>query len=43
MVQYRVIVDGEVLHQLFVRDDGLARLLEGVLNEVLEAQATERI
>lgn len=43
MAQYQVTVDGEVLQQLFLRDDGLARLAEQVLNQVLEAQATEQL
>ncbi|NPV80208.1 MAG: Transposase [Candidatus Methanosuratincola subterraneus] len=43
MAQYQVTVDGEVLQQLFVRDDALARLVEQVVNQVLEAQVTEQL
>ncbi|MDR7433270.1 MAG: transposase [Armatimonadota bacterium] len=43
MAQYQVSVDGEVLQQLSVRDDGVARLAEHVLNQILEAQATEQL
>ncbi|NSW84649.1 MAG: IS256 family transposase [Syntrophothermus sp.] len=43
MAHYQVTVDGEVLQQLFSRDDGLARLVEQVLNQILEAQVTEQL
>ena len=43
MAHYQVNVDGEVLQQLFLRDDGLARLVEQVLNQILEAQVTEQL
>ena len=43
MAPHQVTVEGEVLQRLFVRDDGLARLAEWVLNQVLEAEATEQI
>lgn len=43
MAHYQVTVDGEVLQQLFSRDDGLVRLVEQVLNQVLEAQVTEQL
>lgn len=43
MAQYQVTVDGEVLQQLFIRDDRLARLAEQVLNRILEAQVTEQL
>lgn len=43
MAQYQVSVDDEVLQQLFSRDDGLARLVEQVLNQILEVQVTEQL
>ncbi|RDV79760.1 transposase, partial [Ammonifex thiophilus] len=43
MAHYQVTVDGEVLQQLFSQDDGLARLVEQVLNQILEAQVTEQL
>lgn len=44
MAQYQVTVDSDLLHQLFFRqDEGMARLLEQVLNQVLEAQVTEQL
>ncbi|RDV79507.1 transposase, partial [Ammonifex thiophilus] len=38
MAHYQVTVDGEVLQQLFSRDDGLARLVE----QELKAKPYER-
>jgi len=43
MAQYQITVDGEILHQLFRGDEGVAKLLECVLNQVLEAQVGEHI
>lgn len=44
MAQYQVTVDSDLLHQLFFRqDEAMARLLEQVLNQVLEAQVTEQL
>jgi len=43
MAQDQVTIDGEVLQQLFVRDDSLARLVEQLVNQVLEAQVTEQL
>lgn len=43
MAHYKVTVEGEVLQQLFSCDDGLPRLVEQVLNQILEAQVTERL
>lgn len=43
MAQYQVTIDGEILQHLFTRDDGLARLVEQVVNQILEAQATEQL
>ena len=46
MAQYQITVDSELLHQLFLKnsqDAGVASLLEAVLNQVLQAQATEQL
>jgi len=46
MAQYQITLDSEVLHHLFLKDakdSGMAKLLESVLNQVLEAQVTEQI
>jgi hypothetical protein len=43
MAQYQITVDGEVLHQLFLGDEGVRKLLESVLNQVLEAQVSEHL
>jgi transposase-like protein len=43
MAHYQVTVDKDILQGLFVRDDGLARLMEQVVNQVLEAQAAEQL
>ena len=46
MTQYQLTLDTEILHQLFVgnsQDPGVARLLESVLNQVLQAQAQEQL
>ena len=46
MTQYQIIVDSEILQQLFLRDSketGVNKLLESVLNQVLKAQVTEQI
>lgn len=46
MAQYKITVDSEILHHLFLKDtkdSGMAKLLESVLNQVLEAQVTEQI
>jgi len=43
MAQYKLIIDDEDLHHLFESDDGLAKLVERVLNQVLEAQVTEQL
>lgn len=40
---FRFPKTAEVLQQLFSRDDGLARLVEQVLNQILEAQVTEQL
>lgn len=46
MTQYQIILNQELLHQLFVgtdRDASVAKLLETVLNQVLQAQAVEQL
>jgi len=43
MAQYQITVDGEMLHQLFRGDEGVGKLLESVLNQVLEAQVREHV
>lgn len=40
MAQYQVTLDGDVLHGLFQRDEGVARLLEQVLNQIPQAHRT---
>lgn len=43
MAQFKVTVGEDVLRGLFNGDDGLARLVESVLNQVLDAQVTEHL
>lgn len=43
MSEYQITLDGETLHGLFAGDAGLAKLLEQVLNQVLEAQVSEQL
>lgn len=46
MAQYQITVDSEILHHLFLKDskdDGVAKLLESVLNQILKAQVTEHL
>ena len=43
MAQYQVTVDDELLHGLFHGDSGVSKLMEQVLNQVLQAQATEQL
>ncbi|MDG0791207.1 IS256 family transposase [Cohnella ginsengisoli] len=46
MAQYQITLDEALLHQLFIgqaRDEGVAKLLETVLNQVLKAQATDQL
>jgi len=45
MAQYQITVDQELLHRLFLgnnKDAGVSALLESVLNQILQAQATEQ-
>jgi len=44
MAHYELNVSDELVHQLFQgNDDGVARLLEDIVNQVLSAQATEQL
>ena len=46
MAQYQITLDSQVLHQLFMtksKDSGVSALLESVLNQILEAEATEQL
>jgi len=46
MAQYNITIDSELLHYLFLKeaqDEGMAKFLESVLNQILQAQAAEQI
>jgi transposase-like protein len=43
MAQYKITIDKEDLHQLFSQDQGMAKLVEKVINEILEAEVTEKL
>ena len=46
MAQYQITVDEKLLQQLFLgnsQDAGVAKLLESVLNQVLQAQVTDQV
>ena len=43
MAQYKITVDGSTVQGSLTKDDGLARLVEQVVNQVLEAQLTEQL
>ena len=46
MAQYQITLDSELVHQLFLgnsKDEGVSKLLETVLNQVLQAQVTEQL
>src|SRR5258708_4517198 len=43
MPDYQITIDGETVHGLFHGDTGLAKLLEHVLTQVLEAQVSEQL
>jgi len=46
MAQYHVTIDSELLQHLFLsdaREAGMAKLLQSILNQVLDAQATEQL
>lgn len=46
MAQYNITIDSEILHHLFLngaKHEEMAKLLESVLNQILQAQASEQI
>jgi len=43
MAQYNITLDDAVLKGLFSGDKGMSELLEQVLNQVSQAQATEQV
>ena len=46
MAQYKITLDSQTLHQLFLhssKDSGMAQVLESLLNQVLQAQADEQV
>ena len=43
MTQYQVTLSNEFVHGLFKEDGAMARLVEQVLNQVLEAEVTETL
>ena len=43
MTQYQVTVNAQTLQRLFSGDSQLALLLEGILNQMLEAQVSEHL
>lgn len=46
MAQYQITVNSELLHHLFqknTKDSGMAQLLESIVNQILQAQATEQV
>ena len=46
MAQYQITVNSELLHHLFqknTKDSGMAQLLESIVNQILQAQATEQL
>jgi hypothetical protein len=38
MTQYQITLDSEIQQHIFTGDDGMAKLMEQVLNQVLNAQ-----
>jgi putative transposase len=43
VTHFQVTIDGSLVQQLFQRDDGLAQLVQHVLNQILQAQVTEHL
>jgi putative transposase len=46
MAQYQITEIFELLHHLFqknTKDSGMAQLLESIVNQILQAQATEQV
>ena len=43
MAQYNIGIDSEKVKGLLVHDDGLKELIQDILNQILEAQASEAV
>lgn len=43
MAQYQITIDTDEMQQLFSQDQGMAKLVEKVLNKILEAEVTESL
>jgi putative transposase len=46
MAQHQITLNSDLIHQLFLsnsKEEGVAALLKSVLNQVLQAQATEQL
>ncbi|HHW27010.1 MAG TPA: IS256 family transposase, partial [Firmicutes bacterium] len=43
MTQYQITLSDEIVHGLFKEDGAMARLVEQVLNQVLQAEVTEAL
>jgi len=43
MAQYNIGIDSEKVKGLLVNDDGLKELIQEILNQILEAQASEAV
>jgi hypothetical protein len=43
MTDYNIIVGKELLPELLSSQNGFAKLVEGILNQILEAQVTESL
>ncbi|SIS77675.1 hypothetical protein SAMN05421799_1041, partial [Alicyclobacillus vulcanalis] len=43
MAQYQITVDDAILEGLFERDGGVAKLVESVVNQILQAQVQEQL
>ncbi|MEX1407333.1 IS256 family transposase, partial [Hydrogenibacillus schlegelii] len=43
MAQYQITVDDAILEGLFQRDEGVAKLVESVVNQILQAQVQEQL
>ena len=41
MADYQLTIDRDLVQQLFLNNDGIARLLEPIVNQVLPAHVTE--
>ncbi|SIT14541.1 hypothetical protein SAMN05421799_1197, partial [Alicyclobacillus vulcanalis] len=43
MAQYQITVDDAILEGFFERDGGVAKLVESVVNQILQAQVQEQL